>query len=387
MNGWPESGGCKIDMRLQSISIRNFRNLESLELEFSSGLNVIHGLNGQGKTNLLEAMFYLVTGRSFRTHQDGAVLPLGAAADAVAAIEGLVIRENGGRNRLRVAISRQGKRILIDEKPVAQLAGLWGRLRAVLFTPDDLMILKDGPALRRRMIDITLSQIDAGYLAALQNYSRALRQRNLLLRDAEERRAPRDQILAFNAPLAQWGAAIHEKRRRFLHDLGERAARLYAGIAPSSETLELEYRDALHGKKFSSPEAALTAWRKMMDGNIETDIRRGQTLRGAHREDMRLELSGRDLRQFGSQGQLRTAMLSLRLAELELMRDWSGEPAILMLDDLASELDAPRRNQLFTRLDAGLQTILTTIDPELLGSRLENARTIHLQDGRLISTD
>ena len=364
-------------MQLQEIKISNFRNLRDVELKLDSHLNIFHGANGQGKTNLLESIFYLVTGRSFRSHLESAVRPNSADPDAITLIEGKITRASGGRNNLRVVISPQGKRIFIDDKPVAQLGSLWGKLRAVLFSPDDLLILKEGPGLRRKLMDIALSQMDSAYLNALQNYTKALRQRNQLLRDGADRPNARELISAFNAPLAKYGAAIFEKRERFLAELAIEAATIYSQIAPSSERMNLRYQSAIAPKDCPANDALL----QLLEANLESDLRRRQTLRGVHREDILIQINDADIRSCGSQGQQRTAMLALRLAELKLMQQWTGESAILLLDDLASELDQSRRSRLFDLIDPQVQTILTTTDPELVGNQSRSPVLFEVLDG------
>jgi len=392
---------------LASLRLRSFRNIPELDLELGTGRHLLWGENAQGKTNVLEAIFYLVTGRSFRTRADRECLPFSdvAAASrtlpAVSLIEGRVRRAHTG-NDLRVVISAEGKQVMADGKPLERLGLLWGRLNAVLFTPGDLQLVQGGPSGRRRFLDTELAQIDAAYLAALQRFDRALAQRNSLLRQAGPRAADqpntidavRRQALAFERPLAEAAALLTVARAWGLEFLSREAAAHYATISGGREILTLEYRPSLaidgHSlmveHQAAMRERLASAYAQRLQEGLAGDLRRGQTQIGPQRDDFDFRLDGHDARDFGSQGQQRSCVLALRLAEIALMSETTGEPPVLLLDDIVSELDESRRAALLGALPPHVQTVITATNAEALAAYMTGAPCFHIVNGRLAGT-
>ncbi|HNY26965.1 MAG TPA: DNA replication/repair protein RecF [Candidatus Sumerlaeota bacterium] len=375
-------------MHLESLRIDQFRCVPRFARALEPGGILIVGDNASGKTSLLEAVFYLVTGRSFRTRYDNDCVPWGSPSSSLATIQGRVRRRAGDSCRLVVALGAGVKSVRIDDKPLAQLAGLWGHLQAVLFTPDDLQLIKGAPGERRRYLDMALSQIDPKFLFHLQRYNQALRQRNALLKRSDRfTETLRDDIAPWDEQLIEHGAAVMRGRQAFLAGLEPRAARIYALIAlagdtqPSSEssvaaeippspprplpeTLSLRYAPSLRGVSFENDQETRTLFRKMLHSSLEEDVRRNATTNGPHRDDFLALLSGKPTRDFGSQGQVRSCVLALRLAEVQEMEARTGDSPLVLLDDVASELDPSRKKRVLELLDPVWQTFMTTTRPD-----------------------
>lgn len=355
-------------MRILSAKLNHFRNYEGCEFSPCAGVNVLLGDNGQGKTNLLEAMYLSCTGRSHRTHSDKDLIRCGADFASVQ----VQSEKTDGTHQVELILPALGKRkIKIAGREAARSGELLGHVTGVLFSPEDLRIVKDGPAERRRMIDITLSQLRPAYYYALQRYNRALRQRNEALRAASVSPSLISTLSLWDEQLATVGAELMRQRREYIQRLSAIACETYREIAGGREQLSVCYRpNAAQGDDPQSVQNALLAAR-------ENDLRRMTTSVGPHRDEIQLSIDDRELRAFGSQGQQRTAALSLRLSEMSVMRDEMGEWPVLMLDDVMSELDPSRRRQLIRRIE-GIQTIVTCTDREdLAGAEIGAAWHVH----------
>lgn len=345
-------------MHFTSLKLQHFRNYAALTLAPDKGTTVLYGANGSGKTNLLEAMHLLSVGRSHRTAVDREMI---AEGESVAFIQGVTQRLDG-KHDLEVRLyplTKPQKRVLLFGKPAQRISDMMGHATTVMFGPEDLRIVRDGPAARRRFIDMQLSQIRPSYLKALKRYLSTLESRNALLKTLRGG-ATEDldaQLDAWDEQLA--GAAVYvvEPRRWFLEELAVNAAAQYAAIAEDpSETFEMRYVGPLATTD--------TPYRQMLAGLKRTradDKMRMYTHYGPHRDDLALMLCGKELRAYGSQGQLRTAVLSMKLGEIQLIENEMGETPTLLLDDVFSELDARRRNALLQSA-RGVQTVLTCTD-------------------------
>lgn len=345
-------------MRFTSIRLSRFRNYPSLVLEPHPGTTVLYGPNGSGKTNLLEAMHLLSLGRSHRTAQDREMVAAGAEHAAV----WCKTQRLDGSHQVEVRLypgQKPHKRVLLQGKPAQRIADLMGHATVVMFSPEDLRIVRDGPAARRRFVDMQLSQIRPSYLRALKTYLTVLESRNALLR--QNRLAG---VADFTAQLDTWddqlaAAAVPlvGARRWFLTALSREAAAQYAAISENpDEPFALSYAGPL-ARADDPRKAMLEGLRRAR----REDAQRMYTTFGPHRDDLALSLCGRDLRAFGSQGQLRTAVLSMKLGEIRLIEAEMGEPPTLLLDDVFSELDLRRRSALL-KSTRGVQTIITCTD-------------------------
>ena len=353
-------------MIIETLKLKDFRNYEALTLTPHPGVNLLFGQNGSGKTNLLEAVHYCALGRSHRTSQDKEVVRKGAEAAAV----GVVVRKADGRHDTAVKLTPneiRKKQVFLDGKRAARLSDMMGRLQCVIFSPEDLMLVKDGPSVRRRFLDMMLSQLSTSYFVALQQYQKAMEQRNSLLRDVRKgARLDRAMLEAFEQGMAAPCDIIIRERRKMLDILSDCATGKYEQISGRpGETFLMNYECCLDSDD-NIPE-------RIMQGLSQSrteDIYRGTSGFGIHREDIGLTLMDRDMKLFASQGQIRTAALSIKLAQLEVFKNITGESPVLLLDDVMSELDMTRRTRLLDEI-SGVQTFITCTDSSDVEGSLE----------------
>ena len=365
-------------MRLLDLKLRDFRNYESLELEFDPGVNLIVGSNAQGKTNLLEAVCYAGSGRSFRTQKQGELIRFHAD---FAEIEAQVHAEERQQSLRWVLFSgarpRQIYRNGAKKKSASEIAGV---LPTVLFCPEDLMVLKSGAAARRRLGDQALCQLRPNYDAALTEYNRILDQKSRILKDHFEYPGVLEVLPVYNARLCQVGALLISYRARFYDSLGRAAARYHSQFSGGAEEFRLEYRTVSTVKDPFAPVARLTQdLYDHLDSHYRAELESGQCLTGPHKDDFDVSLSGINLKTYGSQGQTRTAAISLKLAQRELMgREWGEEP-VLLLDDVLSELDQSRQDFVLNQIVSG-QVFITCCEP---GRFTRLGKTIEIQNGKV----
>lgn len=349
-------------MILRRLTLRNFRNYESALFMPEEGLSLLVGKNAQGKTNLLEAIFLCCTGRSHKTSHDVDMI---REKQDFGQAECESVRYDGS-HEVCVTLRRKGrKEIRVNGSGAKRLGELMGHITAVMFSPEDLMLLKQGPGERRRFLDMAISQLRPAYFYALQKYHRALRQRNLLLREGKE-----SYLQPFEEQLARLGGVIIGHREGFVAELAEQARLAHGNICAQAEALEAEYCPS---RKAVELQDALLSRR-------EQDMRMGTTSVGPHRDDLLLRIDGKDTRIFASQGQQRTAALSLKIAQLRLMEREMGEPPLLMLDDVLSELDQQRQFRLFEAVE-GVQMIISCTDATLLPKQ---GRVFRVEQGKLL---
>lgn len=343
-------------MTIEKLLLRDFRNYASLELRPHPGVNLLFGQNGSGKTNLLEAVHFCALGRSHRTSADREVVRRGAEMGAC----GVVVSGKAGRSEISVKLTPgqvRKKQVFVDKKRAGRLSDLMGRVRCVIFSPEDLMLVKEGPAVRRRYADMMLSQLSAGYFVALQQYQKALEQRNALLKEAKRTDSmPAALLDAFEQAMAENAALIIPMRQKMLGEAATIAEEKYRAISGrEGECFAMRYACCAPGEDVAAQVA-----RRLKEARRE-DLFRGNTGFGVHREDILLTLNGREMKLYASQGQIRTAALSMKLAQLELFTRETGDPPILLLDDVMSELDMTRRKRLLEEI-GGLQTFVTCTD-------------------------
>jgi len=341
-------------MKITRAQLNHFRSYENCVLAPCEGVNVLLGDNGQGKTNVLEALYLCCTGRSHRTRQDRELISWGADFASVKA----EAERRDGSHQVEIILPAMGRRKLkIAGQEASKSGELMGHITGVLFSPEDLRTVKDGPAERRRFVDMALSQIKPAYYYCLQRYARALKQRNEVLKLASVQPGVLATLDSWDGQLAQAGAELMAMRREYIARLSKLAGETHREISDGKEQLEIRYVPSVTaGDDIPSNLEALFAAR-------ENDLRRMTTSVGAHRDDVLLTIAGRDVRAYGSQGQQRTAALAMRLSELDVMREAMGEWPMLMLDDVMSELDPSRRRQLVGHL-RGIQTFITCTDPD-----------------------
>lgn len=341
-------------MRIKNLSLKNFRNYIDERVEFSDGLNVVFGKNAQGKTNCAEAVFYLCTGISPRSRRDKQLIRRGEqCAEISAEAEGRY-----GKMLISAKITETGREFKLNGNKITRNADILGNLFSVFFSPHELRLIQDGPDERRRFLNVSISQLSRPYYTALSRYNKILEQRNNLLK-SRSLEAVYDSLPVWDEQLCKYAAVVASKRAEYIEMLSPLAKEAHSYLTDGAEELCISPE-----KKYKGSAAELeTRLFAELSANYERDIRLGYTASGPHRDDIDIEINSDDAKTYASQGQTRTAALSIKLAEVEIFKRLSGEYPVLILDDVMSELDLPRRKKLVERT-SGLQTILTCTHAE-----------------------
>jgi DNA replication and repair protein RecF len=398
-------------MHIEHLSLTNFRNYARLELSLPRKPIVLHGDNAQGKTSLLEAIYYLATSKSPYTTSDrqlihwrmeGEALPFTRMVAEISNRESplqrlemtLMLDNTAGMNRYKKVIRLNG-----NDKRVMDVIGL---LTVVLFLPRDLSLVEGSPSDRRRFMDTTLTQVNRDYAEALETYEKVLPQRNALLRRIAERKSSPAELTYWDEQLTRCGAIIIAERQTFLRQLEHKAQANHHALTGNRETLTLQYQPSflptvagngqlsfdvlgLDLHRELSADAIQPQFADQLKAEQRESIERGMTLSGPHRDELRLMINERDCGLYGSRGQARTAVMALKFAELDWMRDHLGEPPVLLLDEVVAELDSKRRAFLLERLNGEAQTIVTTTELDIFtDSFVQRAEILHVEAGQII---
>jgi DNA replication and repair protein RecF len=334
-------------MRLRRLTLQNLRNLPFAELSFSGRQQFFVGQNGQGKTNLLEAVGFVTALRSFRTADTSLLVAQGKREGALAAE---FDHEKFGPSRVVITLRPGGKEVVCDGERITRLADFLGRFPTVVFSSQDQQLVRGAPALRRRWLDLALAGVDAPYLYSLTNYHRALDGRNQLLK----RQAPAAELAAFEAPLAEAAAALVAARRAGVATLAPHVAAAYSALSADAEPATLAY------EADTAPEAGdAGAWRAHFEKSRARDLQFRSSLSGPHRDDLALRVGGRPAKDYGSEGQQRSLVLALRLAQVNHVRAATGVQPVLLADDVLGELDPDRRRRFWAALGEERQVLAT----------------------------
>lgn len=334
-------------MIIQSVNLENYRNYEGLSIDFDGGTNILYGDNAQGKTNILEALYLCSTTKSHRRSRDREIIRFRCDEAHIK----LVVRKKDVPHRIDMHLKKsKSKGIAIDGIPIKKASELFGIINIIFFSPEDLLIIKNGPSERRRFMDMELCQIDKLYVHNLLNYNKIVNQRNKLLKDLSFYfdKNLYDTLDIWDIQLADYGNKIIKRRESFIRQLNEIIEAIHNRLSGGKEKLCLRYE----------PNVPANVILKELAVSRERDIKLKTTSVGPHRDDLGFYIKDMDIRRFGSQGQQRTAALSLKLSEIELVKNVIKDTPILLLDDVMSELDSKRQNQLLESLD-GIQTIVT----------------------------
>jgi DNA replication and repair protein RecF len=408
-------------MQITHLSLTNFRNYGRLELSLPQGSTLLYGNNAQGKTNLLEAIYYLATTRSPHATNDAQLLNWDAAQSGEPIVVGRLVATIATaqeEHQLELRLIQEQKRMpsrnrnfsfrrqaLVDRRKV-RLMDMLGTLRVVLFLPEDVQLLTGSPANRRRYLDITLCQIDKVYCRTLSDYNKMLEQRNAVLRQIAEGTARQDVLPIFTERLVELGILIFSRRAKFIANIGQKTQRIhYEALTGGKESIKLHYLPRLSAKNSRvspiDPQSSteLSDWlethegqtekiterfAKLVEESLSTDIARGATTVGPHRDDWSIQLNGRSLGRYGSRGQQRTAILALKMSEINWMTAVTGECPILLLDEVVAELDNQRRAALLAYVSETTQAILTATDPTMFTDQfLQNATQMQVENGRV----
>jgi DNA replication and repair protein RecF len=338
-------------MRLRSLTLQHFRNIDWAELALAGRQQFFAGANGQGKTNLLEAAGFITALRSFRTSDTKVMVAQGQSEAAIAAT---VEHEQTGETKLIIKLRPDGRELWCDGEKITKVADYLGRFPTVVFTSQDMLLVRGSPALRRRWLDLTLAAMEVDYLRALQTYHRALAERNSLLKVG----AKADELAAFEHTLAPAGAELIARRAKGLTELGGRMTDFYARISDRAEPVTLAYRP-------NFAEASAEALRTRWQGGRARDLQFRTTLTGPHRDDFDFSVRGVAAKEFASEGQQRSLVLALRLAQAEWFWAIRGVRPVLLADDVLGELDPTRRRRFWAAIDPAMQILATgTAVPE-----------------------
>lgn len=358
-------------MIIKSIELKNFRNYEDLSLSFDPGTNIIFGNNAQGKTNILEAAYMSGTTKSHKGSKDREMIRFG---EQEAHIRTVVAKE-GREYQIDMHLKQnRSKGIAINRVPIKKASELFGLLNIVFFSPEDLNIIKNGPAERRRFLDSELCQLDRLYLSDLTNYNKILNQRNKLLKDMVYRGDLSDTLPVWDMQLVETGKKIIRRRRQFVEELNEIVRHIHYKISGEKEELLLKYEPSIEDSSFEEE----------LNRVKVRDLKLCQTSVGPHRDDLLFSIQGVDIRKFGSQGQQRTSALSLKLSEIELVKRSIHDTPVLLLDDVLSELDSNRQNYLLNNI-CDTQTMITCTGlDEFVKNRFELNRVFEVISGKVL---
>lgn len=367
-------------MYLEKLSLKNFRNYNSAEINFYPNVNIIIGENAQGKTNLVEAMYLLGFGKSFRTTQDKDLILMSENYTHVSAL----IKKEQTTDRIDFRYNtKQKKEIKVNEVPLAKLSELIGHVNLVIFSPEDLQLIKGTPALRRKYMDKSISQIYPYYYRLLIDYNKILKQRNNLLKQSGVKK----MISIWDEQLADYGSKIMKYRLDFLKMLQEICYEIHFKISQEKEQLNIEYMSNYLPKNLGDSYEYDKIYSGMLlnlKNRLDLDIKRGYTSVGPHRDDLLFYINEKESKKFGSQGQVRTTALSLKLSEIIIINKVLKESPILILDDVLSELDQTRQNELIHYI-SDIQTFITTTEiNSILEENLKDANIIRVENGNIV---
>ena len=363
-------------MIIKSIELKNFRNYEDLSISFDQGTNILYGNNAQGKTNILEAVYISGTTKSHKGSKDKEMIRF---HEKEAHIRTIVGKKQQGTDDLKEyqidmhLKHNRSKGIAINKIPIKKAGELFGILNMVFFSPEDLNIIKSGPAERRRFLDAELCQLDKIYLADLSNYNKILNQRNKLLKDMVYRADLADTLPIWDIQLAETGKKIIRRRKQFIEELNEIVHDIHYKISGGKEELLLKYE----------PNTDDLSFENKLNRAKEKDMRLCMTSVGPHRDDMLFSVGEIDIRRFGSQGQQRTSALSLKLSEIELVKRTIHDTPVLLLDDVLSELDSSRQNYLLNSI-SDIQTLITCTGlDEFVKNRFQINKIFQVVEGQV----
>lgn len=359
-------------MIIKSLELADFRNYDSLHIDFSKGTNILYGDNAQGKTNILEAIYLSATTKSHKGSKDKDIVNFNKEESHIRTYlekDGLDIRVD---MHLR---KNKTKGIAIDGQKIKKAAELLGLLNVVFFSPEDLSIIKNGPAERRRFVDMELCQLDQFYLYNLNHYNKIVNQRNKLLKDMYFNPSLRETLNIWDSQLVSFGSKIIERRKLFVEQLNDIIYDIHRKLSGDKEELVIQYE----------PDVVIDEYEKSLVKCQDKDVKLKQTTVGPHRDDFSFIVGNVDIRKFGSQGQQRTAALSLKLSEIELVKKIANDNPVLLLDDVLSELDSHRQNYLLSSIGE-IQTIITCTGlDEFVNNRFEIDKVFQIENGKIVN--
>lgn len=358
-------------MIIKSIELTNFRNYDSLSLEFDKGTNILYGDNAQGKTNVLEAIYLSSITKSHKGSKDQDIIKFGENEAHLRTY----LEKDGDTYKVDMHLRKSGSKVIaVNGQKLKKAAGLLGLLNVVFFSPEDLSIIKNGPSERRRFIDMELCQLDSFYLYNLNNYNKIVNQRNKLLKDIYTNYSLKETLDIWDSQLISYGSKIIERRVAFINQLNEIIYDIHKKLSGEKEEILIKYE----------PNVLIEDFERSLKNNQEKDIKLKMTTVGPHRDDICIDVNGIDIRKFGSQGQQRTAALSLKLSEIELVKKITKDTPVLLLDDVLSELDSNRHKYLLDSI-GNIQTIITCTGlDDFVNDRFEINKVFKVSNGKIV---
>lgn len=357
-------------MLVKSIYLENFRNYEHQDIVLNDNINVFFGNNAQGKTNILEALYFCTLGRSFRTFKENELIKFNQDISKIV----ILYEKNDRDNKIEIVLNKNSKKtIKINDIKINKNSELIGNLNLVIFSPDDIIILKQAPALRRKFLDILISQLRPNYVHILAEYNKVLDQRNAYLKTKNT-----ETIDIWDEQLANYAEKIYEYRKKYIEKLQEKMADIHPKLTSNKERIDIKYKTGFYNKE---------DYLKKLKYNLEKDLFKGYTQDGIHRDDFDILINDKILNMYGSQGQHRTAILSLKVAELDIVKDEIGENPILLLDDVTSELDIERINSIFN-IVKDYQVFITCTDINSIlkfDCLTKNIKLYNIENGKIVN--
>ena len=353
-------------MWIKKIKINNFRNYKNQEINLEKNINIFYGENAQGKTNIIEAIFLSSMGKSFRAKKDKEMIMLGEEKSNIE----IEYEKTDRDGKIKIELGNK-KIVYINGIKIKKLSELLGKVNVVIFTPDDINILKGGPQNRRRFLDIMISQLKPNYMYNLNLYLKTIEQRNNYLRQIRDERKSEELLDIWDEKLIEYAEKIYNYRKEFIDKIQEKILNIHKEITDNKELIKIDYKSDCEDKE---------KYHKLLKERRKLDIIKGYTTKGIHRDDFSIYINDKDLSIYGSQGQHRTTILSLKMSELDIIYDEIGEYPILLLDDFMSELDEKRRNHLLEKIE-NIQVIITCTDK----IKLENKDILiyNVKDGKV----
>ncbi len=351
-------------MYIKTIKLNNFRNYTNQKIDLQEGINLFVGDNAQGKTNILEAIFLCAIGKSFRAKKEKELIKMGEENSSVE----IECEKSDRTGKIKIELGDK-KSVFVNDIKQNKLSDILGNINIVMFSPDDIEILKSGPAKRRRFLNILISQLRPKYVYCLNMYLKTLEQRNNYLRQIKLEKKPKELLEIWDEKLAEYANYVYEYRNEFVEKIKNRIIKIHNDITENKEEIKIKYiTDCVDKEKYL----------KGLKDSWDTDIQKGYTGKGVHRDDLYIFINGKQVNIYGSQGQNRTVILSLKLSELEIVYEEIGEYPILLLDDFMSELDGKRRENLLKSI-SNTQILITCTDEFTIPEKM--CKTYHINNG------
>lgn len=365
-------------MKIKKLYLKNYRNYDELLLEFSDNLNIIIGDNAQGKTNLLESIYVLAVTKSFLSINDKNLVSFN---EKLAMVKGIIGYDDDNTCELELLINENGKRVKVNKKEIRKLSDYISRINVILFSSDSVRIFKDNPGARRKYFNIQVSQINKSYLLNLNNFNHILRQRNEFLKIINvNKKSDMDYLEIINNKYTSLSLNIYRYRKKYVDLVNKYLSDIFSSITG------LDGLKLIYVSNFSDYDEV--SFIKKLDSCLSRDIQYKMTFIGPNRDDFYFDLNGKNLSLYGSQGQIRSAVVSLKLSEVKLFNEILSESPILLLDDMFSELDINKRNNIIKYLDNNIQTVITTTDMENIDNSIRKKANVYkIENGKIISRE